>query len=516
MSRLAGTLGWPMAEREFKLYDTMTRQVRPLQPLEPGHLKFYTCGPTVYSYAHIGNFRSFLAADLVARTARALGWRVSWVTNITDVGHLTQDDVADAGGEDRMEKALKSKEGERFANVWDLAEFYTRAYLEDWARLNLSEPTVRPKATQHVREQILMALALVERGNAYETPTGVYFDVESQPDYGKLSGNTRDKLQEAVRDVVLDENKRRQADFALWKKDDKHLMQWFSPWGWGFPGWHIECSAMARAYLGDTIDLHSGGEDNAFPHHECEIAQSEAFTGKPFANHWMHVRFLQVEGEKMAKSAGNFFTVRDLIGEGFDPIALRYALISVPYGKPMNFTIQLLRDAEGNVGRFREARRRAAGSALLPSSSGAAPPADAGGDSGAELAANLDRIYDEALEAMCHDLNTSVAIAKALEGVKAVLREPSLDGSMGEAAVRFLDQVEALLGICPVERDDAGACETALIDGRAIESWIDERTAAKSAKDFARADAIREKLASEGIELRDSPEGTTWSRKPKL
>jgi cysteinyl-tRNA synthetase len=402
-----------------------------------------------------------------------------------------------------MERALKSKEGERFANVWDLAEYYTQTFLEDWRRLNLSEPTVRPKATQHVREQILMTEALVARGNAYETPTGVYFDVESKPDYGKLSGNTQDKLQEAVRDVVLDENKRRQADFALWKKDDKHLMQWHSPWGWGFPGWHIECSAMARAYLGDTIDLHSGGEDNAFPHHECEIAQSEAYTGHPFANHWMHVRFLQVEGEKMAKSAGNFYTVRDLVGEGFDPIALRYALISVPYGKPMNFTLQLLRDAQGNTERFREARRRAAA-------------ADEGAGGGGDLAIELERLYEEALDALCNDLNTSVAIAKALEGAKAVLREPVLGPEHGAAALLFLDRIEALMGVCPTAASDDAPCEVATVDGRPVEAWIADRATAKGAKDFAKADAIRARLAEEGIELRDSPDGTSWSRKPRI
>ncbi|MCW5937036.1 MAG: cysteine--tRNA ligase [Fimbriimonadaceae bacterium] len=529
-----------MADREFLLYDSLSRQVKPLETLEQGHLRFYTCGPTVYSYAHIGNFRSFLAADLVVRTARALGWRVTWVSNITDVGHLTQDDVADAGGEDRMEKALHSKEGEQFANVWQLAEFYADKYIEDWRRLNLTEPTVRPKATQHVREQILMTVGLIEKGNAYETPTGVYFDVESDPNYGKLSGNTREKLQEAVRDVVLDGNKRRQADFALWKKDDKHLMQWYSPWGWGFPGWHIECSAMARAYLGDTIDLHSGGEDNAFPHHECEIAQSEAYSGKTFSNHWMHVRFLQVEGEKMAKRGGNFYTVRDLVEEGYDPLALRLALISVPYGKPMNFTLQSLRDAQGHIERFRECERRVEASGAPRPSAGEGPGGEGapgarpgsppptppsvspgtnhpGKAEGGALGADLARLYNEALDAMANDLNTSVAIAKALEGTRVILREASLTSEQGQAARTFLDQVNALLGIvrtdypngCP----EAAAQSTPEIDGRPIDDWVAERDVAKKAKDFARADAIRNRLNEEGIELRDSPEGTTWAKR---
>lgn len=490
--------------REFRLYDTLSRSVKPIQTQEPGVLKFYSCGPTVYSYAHIGNFRSFLAADLVVRTAKSLGWQVKWVSNITDVGHLTQDDFADAGGEDRMEKALKSKEGEQFANVWALAEFYTQAYLEDWRRLNLLEPDVRPKATQHVREQIVMTQELVKSGHAYETPTGVYFDIDSKPDYGKLSGNTRDKLLEGVRDVVLDENKRQQSDFALWKKDDKHLMQWYSPWGWGFPGWHIECSAMARAYLGDTIDLHSGGEDNAFPHHECEIAQSESFTGKPFATHWFHVRFLQVEGEKMAKSSGNFYTVRDLVDQGYDPLAIRYALMSVPYGKPMNFTIQLLKDATGNVERFRECWRRV----------GAAIGTGPNPSTNPDLATHLGQAYSGALAAMCDDLNTSVAIAKVLEGAKAILRDP-LDGSTARAATAYLEKVESLLGIAPEPRV-AGAEEPSpdpLVGTKRVSQWINERALAKQAKDFALADSIRESLFAEGIEIRDTPDGTDWIRK---
>ncbi len=493
-----------MAERVFRLYDTMSKRVKELHTSEPGVLKFYTCGPTVYSYAHIGNFRSFLGADLVVRTCKALGWKVVWVTNITDVGHLTQDDVADAEGEDRMEKALKSKEGEQFANVWDLAEYYANCYQEDWMRLNLSEPTVRPRATQHVREQIAMTQALIASGHAYETPTGVYFDVNSDPNYGRLSGNTRDKLLEGVRDVVLDDNKRQQADFALWKKDDKHLMQWFSPWGWGFPGWHIECSAMARSYLGDTLDLHSGGEDNMFPHHECEIAQSENFTGKVFSNHWMHVRFLRVEGEKMAKSAGNFYTVRDLVAKGFDPLAIRFALISVPYGKPFNFTLQGLKDAQSHIEKFRENLNWVNG--LQPSSSRISP-----------LGEELERIYDAALEAMCEDLNTSIAIAKALEGSRLISRNQQDPSSQSDAAW-FLDSINDLLGIVlneqlnvkPVSVDPPGE---PIIEGKTISAWIQERTEAKSRKDFKTSDEIRAKIDEAGYELRDSVEGTRWVKK---
>jgi len=499
-----------MPDRAFRLTDTMTRAKREVECGEPGHLRFYSCGPTVYNYATIGNFRTFLTADLVMRTAEALGWRVTYVSNITDVGHLTADDAADLSGEDRMEKALKSKEGERFVNIWDLAEHYTRALEEDWARLNLREPYVRPRATQHMREQIVAAQDLIEKGFAYATPLGVYFRVSAFEGYGKLSGNRdQESLKRAVRDVVQDPGKEHAADFALWKHDEKHLMQWHSPWGWGFPGWHLECSVMAMKYLGETIDLHAGGEDLIFPHHECEIAQSEALTGKPFSRMWIHTRFLLVNGERMAKSKGNFFTVSDLMEKGADPLAIRYALISQNYGTPHNFTMDLLRDATQKVERYR-ACDAAVDKALK---------ADRPGED--SLGAELEALYGEALDAMCDDLNTSVALAKALEGTRLVLREgDGMSAASARSAQTFLDGVNALFGIVRHERDAGPACDCPKdlrsADDERIESKIAERTEAKAAKDFARADAIRAELEAEGIELRDGPEGTTWRRRGLL
>ena len=492
-----------MAERTFRLSDTLTKTTKPLLTQESGHLRFYSCGPTVYSYAHIGNFRSFLTADLIVRTARALGWRVTWVSNITDVGHMTQDDVADAEGEDKMERALRSKEGEAFNNVWELAEYYGEAYREDWRRLNLTEPEVRPKATQHVREQILAAQTLIANGHAYETPTGVYFNVASFPDYGKLSGNTRDSLRDASREVVLDENKRDQADFAVWKTDDKHLMQWHSPFGWGFPGWHIECSVMARAYLGDTLDLHSGGEDNIFPHHECEIAQSESLTGKPFSNHWVHTRFLQVNGQKMAKSAGNFYTVRGLVDEGYDPLAIRWALISGHFGSSLNFTDQGLKDAATNVRRLRRADELTL----------AAITSDREGED--TLGALLDGLYEAQLDAMVSDLNTSIALAKALEGARTISREgEAMSGASARSAQRFLDRTNALLGVVRSEYDLVSVVrEEPKVDEAWIAERIEARTAAKRAKDFALADAIRTELDEAGIVVTDTPQGPVWEAK---
>jgi cysteinyl-tRNA synthetase len=492
------------ALKTLRLTDTLTGTVRPLTTIEPNHLRFYSCGPTVYSYAHIGNFRSFMTADLIVRTARATGMRVTWVSNITDVGHLTDDDLADAQGEDKMERALKSKEGEQFHNVWELSEYYTEAYREDWRKLNMTKPDVQPKATQHVREQILAVEELIQKGHAYETPTGIYFSVESFPDYGKLSGNTQENLRKAVRDVLVDDNKREQADFAVWKKDDKHLMQWYSPYGWGFPGWHIECSVMAMKYLGETLDLHSGGEDNRFPHHECEIAQSESLTGKPFSNHWVHTRFLLVDGEKMSKSKGNFYTVRDLLARGADPLAIRLALMSTHFTKELNFTEQSLSDASANVERLRRA------DALV------AAAREVGVDGDDALGEVLAELYDQALDAMCSDINTSVALAKALEGARAIQREGAgMSGASAAQAAHFLDRINALLGIVRSEYGEAKA-ETAKpqFDEALIDAKIVERAEAKRAKDFARADAIRSELDAMGIELRDAPEGTTWTLKP--
>lgn len=385
-----------MPERALSLYNTLSRTLEPVVPQEPGLLKFYSCGPTVYSFAHIGNFRTFLTADLIVRTAEALGLKVQYVSNITDVGHLTQDDVADAGGEDKMAKALRSKEGAAFANVYDLARHYADALLHDWQRLGLKHPQVRPRATEHVTDQIEAIERLIASGHAYVTSQAVYFSVQAFPTYGRLSGNTLDTTtREAVREIVIDPEKRDPRDFALWKRDDQHLMQWYSPFGRGFPGWHIECSVMARRYLGDTLDIHAGGEDLIFPHHECEIAQSEALTGKPFAKYWVHTRFLQVEGEKMSKSKGNFFTVRDLVDDqGIDPMALRYALISGQYRKPLNFTRKHLQDSARIVERYRETLALVEERMTFDH------------DGPDRIGERLEALYQNLLDALCDDLNT--------------------------------------------------------------------------------------------------------------
>ncbi len=500
------------SEPSFRLYNTRSRRIEPLQPIHEGQLRFYACGPTVYSYAHIGNFRSFLTSDLILRTAEAIGWEVLYATNITDVGHLTEDDYADAGGEDRMVRALKSKEGERFANIYDLARYYADVLLDDWHALNLREPSVRPRATEHVTDQIDAIQRLIEAGHAYETSSGVYFHVPSFPGYGQLSGNdAAEQLEQSVRDVVVDPEKRDPRDFALWKKDEKHLMQWYSPFGRGFPGWHIECSVMAMRYLGDELDLHAGGEDLIFPHHECEIAQSESLTGKTFARHWVHTRFLQVEGEKMSKSKGNFFTVRQLIsseaegGRGIDPLALRYALISGKYREPFNFTLKHLRDSAVIVRRYQEAYAAAVRQASDPASNGED-----------RIGARLDAIYAATLDAMLDDLNTPVALAKALEGVRLIQGFGDLNGASARSAVAWFERINALLGIVAHEGETRRGPATS--EGQdplaeRVEALLAERTQARGRRDFARADEIRDELDRMGIEVMDRPDGTAWRKK---
>jgi cysteinyl-tRNA synthetase len=492
----------------FRLYNTLSRSVEPLSLRNSGHLRFYSCGPTVYSYAHIGNFRSFLTADLIYRTARSIGWDVTYATNITDVGHLSDDDLMDPEGEDRMVRALKSREGDAFANIWDLARFYTNVLLDDWRHLNLLEPTVRPRATDHMREQIVAVEKLLESGHAYETDQGVYFSVNSFPDYGKLSGNTlADDLEQHVRDVVVDADKKDPRDFALWKKDENHLMQWYSPWGWGFPGWHIECSVMAQTYLGQQIDLHAGGEDLIFPHHECEIAQSESLSGQTFARHWVHTRFLQVEGEKMSKSEGNFFTVRDLIapekdgGRAIDPLAVRMTLLAGYYRKPFNFTFDTLKASIRHRERFQEALERIDRAIEMNAQ-------------GKDVFENiLSAQYERCREAMLDDLNTPAAVAATLEGLKAVLAEGELlSASSASTARQWLNDTNDLLGI--VFHDEPIAEANA--DETEFESEIDhllsERTRAREEKNFARADEIRKQLTALNIEIMDTPDGPRWKR----
>lgn len=336
----------------MKLYNTLSRSTEDFAPLNPPKVTFYSCGPTVYDYTHIGHIRTYINGDVLKRALTYLGFQVNHVMNITDVGHLTGDDDE---GEDKLEKGAQ-KTGK---TVWEVAQFYTDFFNETMQQVNVLPATTTSKATEHIQEMIELIKQLEEKGFTYVTDEAVYFDVSKFPTYGKLSGQKlEEKMKGAREDVHVDTQKKNPADFALWFKRvgrfADHTMHWESPWGDGFPGWHIECSAMSMKYLGETIDIHSGGIDHIPVHHENEIAQSEAATGKQFVRFWVHQNFLQVHGEKMSKSLGNFYTIDDVKKQGIDPLSLRLLFLQTHYRQPMNFTWESAKAADEAYKKLKE------------------------------------------------------------------------------------------------------------------------------------------------------------------
>jgi cysteinyl-tRNA synthetase len=449
----------------------------------------YNCGPTVYKRQHVGNFRAFALADLLRRTFEYLGYRVTQIMNITDVGHLTEDDAADAAGEDKLEREAR----QRALDPWQIAREEEANFRADLAALAMLPAHVYPRATDHVPQMIEMIEALIAGGHAYRAAGNVYFDVRSFPRYGALSGNTLAALEAGASGRVEERSdKRSPHDFALWKSDAKHLQQWDSPFGRGFPGWHIECSAMARQYLGDTLDVHTGGPDNKFPHHECEIAQSESVTGVPFARYWVHCGRLELGGKKMSKREGALFTVPDLLAQGYSGRDVRLYLIKHHYRAPLPFDTSLLDEAA----RTRERLENFVGFEMARRPQGPANP---------EIAALCETAQRDFRAALEDDLNTSVALATLHEFMTAVNRiGPSQpDAARAVAVVRDADRVLGVLDDPP----------SASADDAEIDALVAERNAARKARDFARADQLRKQLADRGIELLDTAEGTHWRRK---
>jgi cysteinyl-tRNA synthetase len=476
----------------LKLYNTLTKKKETFKPLEKGVVTVYNCGLTVYDYAHIGNLRAFTFADILRRYLEYKGFTVKQVMNFTDVGHMFEDvDI----GEDKMEAASKREE----KDPWSIAEFYIEVFLEDSQKMNFEEPMVRPKATDHINEMIELTQKLIENGYAYVVNGSVYFDVTEFKDYGKLSGNTTEKLRlGAGGRVTFNPDKRNQFDFALWINDPKHKMNWKSPWcEKGYPGWHIECSAMAMKYLGETIDIHTGGVDNLFPHHENEIAQSEAATGKQFVRHWLHNEHLLVEGRRMAKSLGNFYTLRDLLAKGHDPKAIRYLLMSTHYGQQLNFTFEGLEAAKNAIDRLNNFVYR-----LM----------DADGKGGGEkiktLTGDVQRRFEEAMD---DDLNISVALAALFDFVREVHRlmdDNMLSKEEAEDVYKLMMKSDRVLGVIGEVRKKEKLSKEA-------EELIRKREEARKAKDWKTADEIREKLKAMGIILEDTPKGPRLKIKRK-
>ncbi len=476
----------------LSLYNTLTHQVERFQPVREDEVRMYNCGPTVYSDPHIGNFRSFLLADLLRRVFDQRGYRTTQVMNITDVGHLTTDDVADAVGEDKLEQAAR-KQG---LDPFEIARNYERIFFQNAETLGIRPAHFYPRATEHVPEMLAMIEKLIAAGHAYLVEgVGVYFRVRSFPEYGQLSGNTLEELDAGAR-IAVDERKESPLDFALWKIDSKHLMQWDSPFGRGFPGWHIECSAMSEKYLGDTFDVHTGGEDNIFPHHECERAQSLSATDGQFARLWVHARHLLVGGQKMAKSAGNFFTINDLLERGFRGYEIRYALISPHYRQPMNFLVAGLEGDRKAIARLRGLAQR-----LLAAATGG-DPLDARSEFVTELR-SAEEAFDRCLD---DDLNVSGGLGILHEISRLLGRE---DGSPSDAAagIEFLEHCDDVIGVIFTPE----AAESQLtIDEQIL---IDARKAAREGKEWARADELRDALAALGIVVKDGSDGATWERK---
>ena len=479
----------------LRFYNTMTRKKEVFKPLEKGTVKMYNCGPTVYNFAHIGNFRAYMLADLLRRYLEYKGYKVMQVMNITDVGHMSIDEVADSTGEDKIEK--KAKEEKK--TPWEIAEFYTKAFLEDSRSLNLKEPMVRPKATEHIKEMIELIEKLIEKGYAYEVNGSVYFDVFKFKDYGKLSGNTLEKLKAGAGGRV-EENpeKKHPLDFALWIHNPRHIMQWDSPWGKGHPGWHIECSAMSMKYLGETLDIHTGGEDNIFPHHECEIAQSEGATGKTFVRYWLHTRHLVVEGKKMSKRLGNFYTLRDLIAKGYDPKAIRFLLLSAHYRTKMNFTEEALKGAEKTVKSMMEFME-----SLKNVKEGRENP---------EIKKLVEKTKKEFENALDDDLNISPALSAIFNLMKEVNKKidsKEIGKEDAELVMRAMERFDMVLGLDLGKEKLWFSLDEAETE---VKEKLLKREELRKEKKWEEADKIRNELKEMGIVVEDTPEGPRWRK----
>ncbi|HET7621170.1 MAG TPA: cysteine--tRNA ligase [Gemmatimonadaceae bacterium] len=488
----------------FSLYNTLTRRVEPFAPAEGDVVRMYTCGPTVYNPAHLGNFRTFLFEDLLRRVLRLRGWNVQQVMNLTDV-----------------DDKIITRAAQRGVMISEITEPMTEVFQHDREYLRIEPAEIYPKATDHIPEMIALVEALVERGLAYQADDGsVYFAIARFPEYGKLSRLDQREIQPGARVAADDYNKEDVRDFALWKaakpEDERVGAAWDSPWGRGRPGWHLECSAMARRYLGDTLDIHAGGVDLVFPHHEDEIAQSEGATGKPFARFWAHGEFLLTDGAKMAKRVGNVATVADLREQGISAAALRHFMFNTHYRKQLNLTPEALeasREAVRRVGDFAE---------RLEGAMGGTPA----------LAAAADELERDAKAALFTDLNAPGAIGALFTFIRRANAELDAGGTDVEALERareVFDIVNGVLDIVP-ERALSGAVAAESLaqaagerggdalpaglqeEAARIQHRLDERRAARARRDFAAADAIRDELAAEGVVIEDTPQGTRWKK----
>lgn len=490
----------------LRVYNYLSRQEEEFTPLTPGFVGMYVCGPTVYGDAHIGHAKAYITFDVVHRWLEYLGYRVRYVQNITDVGHLVGDGDE---GEDKIGKQARLEKVEPM----EIVENYTRNYFRDMDLLNVRRPDISPRASGHVPEQIELAQQLIEQGFAYASEGNVYFSVASWPEYGKLSRRKVDELEEGVRLEVAGD-KRDPRDFAVWRAaDPNHLMQWNSPWGAGFPGWHAECTVMARKYLGLPFDIHGGGLENIFPHNESEIAQAEAAYGDGFARYWLLNNMVTIDGSKMGKSLGNSLNIQQALtgdhprlSQPYPPLAIRFFILSSHYRQNTDFNDEGLKGAArgyerliSTVGRVRQ---------ML------AATAAGGGEESPQFAAVIDEHKARFTEAMNNDFNTPQALAALFDFNRAVNSLINGDEPVSAATLEAIDETYRtlggdVLGIIPAEISAGGGGSAGLEDDL-VRVLIDLRAAARKNKDFATADAIRNKLTEIGVVLQDGPDGTTW------
>jgi cysteinyl-tRNA synthetase len=471
--------------RQPTFFNTLGRRREPLVPLTPGEVRLYTCGPTVYNHAHIGNLRTFLFEDVLCRALRWLGYRVTQVMNLTDV-----DDKTIRGAQ------------EQGVALDDYTAPFIASFLADLDTLHVERAEAYPRATRHIAEMVVLIERLVARGFAYEKDGSVWFRIAADPDYGRLSGIDLEQVQQGDRVASDEYDKEDVRDFVLWKGSKPGEPSWESPWGPGRPGWHVECSAMSMKYLGDTFDIHCGGVDNIFPHHENEIAQSESATGHPFANLWLHSEHLVVDGQKMAKSLGNFYTLKELLAQGRDPRAIRYLLLSVHYRQKLNFTFEALDAAAAALRRVDELRFRLA---HAPESGGPQP----------SVGALADALREELAAALADDLNTSAALGalfRFVKGANVAIEEGRLGGGDRERLLAALSDVDRVLGVLD-PADWVATVDTPTGPGdEEIAALVAAREAARKGRDFARADALRGDLTAFGVTVEDTPSGPRWKR----
>lgn len=459
----------------MKIYNTLTRKKEEFVPINENEIKIYVCGPTVYNYFHIGNARPFVVFDTLRKYLEYRGKNVKFVQNFTDV----DDKIINRAREEKI-------------SAGEVSEKYIEEYFKDAEALNVTKASIHPKVTENMKEIIEYVQTLIDKGFAYEVDGDVYFSTRKFEGYGKLSKQNIEELEAGAR-IEIEEKKKDPLDFALWKAQKVgDELAWDSPWGNGRPGWHIECSVMSTKYLGETIDIHAGGQDLTFPHHENEIAQSESFTGKQFANYWMHNGYITIDNEKMSKSKGNFFTVRDILKD-YDGEIMRFFLLSGHYRSPINFSRELMEQAKSGLGRMQNAKKNL--EHLISNLKGTLT------DNEKEKLKDLEKYKDKFIAAMEDDLNTADAISVVFELIKAINTETVSEVSkeFAEKCLSLIDELTDVLGLLRGEEEEG-------IDAE-LEQLIKERAEARAAKNFARSDEIRDLLKSRGITLKDTPQG---------